>query len=161
MALLDTLKAYLDDNAVRYELIKHPTAYTAPSLAHAEHVSGWNHAKVVMLKSDDGTIMAVLPANCRVDLQKLGATLKKPLRLATEEEFKSLFPDCATGTMPPFGHFYDLPVYVDASLTKSDFIVFQVGTHEDAMKMSYADFERLERPAVTRFSILPPKTQAA
>jgi Ala-tRNA(Pro) deacylase len=161
MALLETLTSYLDARAVRYERIKHPTAYTAQTLAHAEHVSGWNHAKVVMLKAGDENLMGVLPANCRVDFQKLGAVLNKPVRLATEAEFKGLFPDCQTGAMPPFGHFYGIRVLADSSLAANDFIVFQAGTHEDAIKMSYADFQRLEQPRVARFAVLPEKTRAA
>jgi Ala-tRNA(Pro) deacylase len=155
MAILAKLKTLLDDNRVPYETLKHDIAYTAQELAHAEHVSGKFHAKVVMVKADGNDVMTVLPANYRVDLERLQAALGKPARLATEAEFKTLFPDCEVGTMPPFGNFYGLPVYVDELLTKDEFIVFQAGTHADAVKMSYKDYERLARPSVASFSISP------
>jgi Ala-tRNA(Pro) deacylase len=54
------------------------------------------------------------------------------VRLATEAEFSSLFPDCEPGAMPPFGSLYNLPVYVDESLAADEAIVFNAGTRRDA-----------------------------
>ena len=50
--------------------------------------------------------------------------------------------------MPPFGNLYDLPVYVDVSLTEDPSIVFQAGTHTETMRIRYADFARLVKPTV-------------
>ncbi len=36
----------------------------------------------------------------------------------SKEEFADLFPDCATGAMPPFGNLYGVPVYVDRSMSE-------------------------------------------
>jgi Ala-tRNA(Pro) deacylase len=73
--------------------------------------------------------------------------------MATEAEFKANFPDCAVGTMPPFGNLYDVPTYVDKSLTEDEFIIFEAGTHTDAIKMGYADYARLETPMVASFAV--------
>lgn len=48
--------------------------------------------------------------------------------------------------MPPFGHLYDLDVYVEDTLADQENIAFNAGTHSDLIEMSYKDFERLERP---------------
>ena len=77
----------------------------------------------------------------------------KKVRLATEGEFSQRFPDCLVGAMPPFGNLYDLPVYVDSGLTEQPEIVFRVGTHRHTMKIAYADFSRLARPALGEFSM--------
>jgi Ala-tRNA(Pro) deacylase len=97
--------------------------------------------------------MAVLPADHRVDLEKLDKATGRKTALATEADFKALFPDCAVGTMPPFGALYGVAGYVDASLTDAEKIVFEAGTHSDAIKMRYADYERLAKPTVADFAV--------
>src|SRR5206468_6745948 len=72
----------------------------------------------------------------------------KSCSLDKEQEFKSLFADCATGAMPPFGNLYGLSTYVDKSLAEQDYIVFEAGTHTDAIKMSYRDYEKIVKPKV-------------
>lgn len=153
MGIPSRLIEFLNAGKVRYEVIHHPEAFTAQELAAIEHVKGKNHAKVVVVKAGDEKLLAVLPADHRVDLEKLDAVVGKKTALATEAEFKDLFPDCAVGKMPPFGNLYGLPTYVDRSLTEDVFIVFEAGTHTDAIKMSYADYERLAQPKVADFAV--------
>jgi hypothetical protein len=62
--------------------------------------------------------MTVLPADHRADLQKLEKIAGEPASLETEEEFESLFPNCAKGAMRPFGNLYGLPTCVDKRLTR-------------------------------------------
>jgi Ala-tRNA(Pro) deacylase len=37
---------------------------------------------------------------------------------------------------------------VDKTLAQEDYIVFEAGTHTDAIKLSYHDYERLVKPQV-------------
>ncbi|MFN8626930.1 MAG: YbaK/EbsC family protein [Candidatus Binatia bacterium] len=149
MPILTKLREYLDRNGVRYEVIAHRQAFTAQEIAQAEHISGKELAKVVMLRSGKHFSMMVLPAPLRVDLDKAKAALQSPdLVLATEEEFAGLFPQCEPGAMPPFGNLYDLPVYVDDALTKDAWIVFNAGNHTQTVRMAYVDFARLVQPRI-------------
>src|ERR1041385_1776670 len=107
---------FLDQNHVRYEILHHPEAFTAQELAAVEHVKGKQHAKVVMVEAAGAQLMAVLPADHRVDLEKLDQLTGKRTALASEADFKELFPDCAVGTMPPFGKLYGVETYVETSL---------------------------------------------
>src|SRR5437660_10965870 len=143
----------LNENQVRYEILHHPEAVTAQRIAQAEHVKGRHHAKVVMIKSGEQHLMAVLPADHQVDLKKLRKTTGKSASLDTEKEFKSLFPDCAIGAMPPFGNLYGVPTYVDKSLAEEDYIVFEAGTHTDTIKMGYRDYEKIVKPEVKDLAI--------
>ena len=145
---------FLNQNKVRYDILHHPEAFTAQELSAIEHVKGRQHAKVVMVNANGDKVMAVLSADHRVDLEKLGQVTGRGAALATETEFKALFPDCAVGTMPPFGALYGVETYVEKSLTENEFIVFEAGTHSDAMKMRYADFERLARPKIAEFAVI-------
>ena len=158
MTILRRLKDYLDSQKVRYEVLGHQEAYTAPAIAHALHVSGKDLAKVVMVKAGERCVMAVLPSNWQIDFKRLKDVLgTRDVRLATENEFKGLFPDCEVGTMPPFGNLYGMDVYVDRSLTDDKEIVFQAGTHFGAVKLRYEDFAALVRPTVAEFHQAPTK----
>jgi Ala-tRNA(Pro) deacylase len=143
----------LDQNKVSYKVLHHPEAVTAQRIAQAEHVKGRHHAKVVMVKSGDQHLMMVLPADHQIDLEKVEKAIGKPVSLDKEQEFKSLFPDCGIGAMPPFGNLYGLPTYVDQHLAEEDYIVFEAGTHTDAIKMSYRDYEKIVKPEVKDLAI--------
>jgi Ala-tRNA(Pro) deacylase len=143
----------LNESKVRYEILHHPEAVTAQRIAQAEHVKGRHHAKVVMIKSGEERLMAVLPADHQIDLEKVGKVIGKTASLDSEKEFKSLFPDCAIGAMPPFGNLYGLPTYVDKNLAAQDYIVFEAGTHSDAIKLSYRDYEKIVKPQVEDLAI--------
>jgi Ala-tRNA(Pro) deacylase len=152
MSIPAKLKTLLDEQHAHYEVIPHPYAVTAQRAAQVEHVPGKLHAKVVMVDAGGKLIMTVCPSCSRLDLIKLESVVGKPVRLARETEFKGSFPDCETGAMPPFGELYGVPVYVDKELTESGEFVFEAGTHTDAVKMRYADFEKIAHPRVAEFA---------
>ncbi len=152
MTILRRLREYLDENKVRYEVSSHREAFTAQDIAAALHVPGQKLAKVVMIKSGERFMMAVLPATWKIDMEKMKKVLKNTdVRLATENEFKDLFPACDVGAMPPFGNLYNLDVYVDKSLTEDREIVFNAGTHVDTVNMNYQDFAALVKPIIAEF----------
>ena len=115
-----------------------------------------------MLKIGELFVMTVLPANWKVDVSRLKDIFgTSHIRLATEEEFKGLFPDCEVGTMPPFGNLYNMEVYVDQSLTTDEKIVFQAGTHYEAVKLRYTDFAKLVHPTVAEFHVSSAESKLA
>ena len=156
MSVTPVLNTYLDQERVHYDLLPHPEAFRAAEIAHTLHTPEKDMAKVVIVKVGERFVMTVLPANWSVDLHRLrNVFLTHHVRLATEHEITGLFPDCELGAMPPFGNLYGLPVYVDRSLTDDLEIVFQAGTHSDAIRMRYMDFAALVCPVVAEFHRLP------
>jgi Ala-tRNA(Pro) deacylase len=152
MKCKERLEEYLSENGVPFEVMTHSQAYTMQEVAAALHVPGRQVAKVVIVKADGDMAMLVVPAPHRLDFPKVRASLgAKKVSLAKEDDFADLFPDCATGAMPPFGNLYDVPVYVDQALAQEENIVFRIGTHRDTMKVAYADFVRLAQPTVSEF----------
>ena len=147
------LKEFLDQNNVKYVSITHSTAYTAQEIAALTHTKGRDLAKTVIVKLDDALAMAVLPAPLQIDLQQLkkGAGAHD-IELVGEAIFRSRFPGCETGAMPPFGNLFNMPVFVDESLTREKEIAFSAGSHNEVIRLSYADFARLVTPKVTRFA---------
>ena len=77
----------------------------------------------------------------------------RSVRLAREAEFRPLYSECELGAMPPFGPLYKQPVVVDKSLTLDPEILFNAGSHREAIRMRYRDFEELVKPTVADFGI--------
>ncbi len=156
MTCRERLEQWLNAAGVRYDVTVHPVAYTAQEVAASEHLSGYEVAKVVMAIVDGDLVMLVLPAPHRVDLAKLRIALRaEKARLAGEQEFATLFPDCDVGAMPPFGNLYGISVYLDSSLTRNPQIIFNAGSHRETITMPYADFERLVRPQIVDLITYP------
>ena len=148
------LKAYLDENDVKYVTIGHSQAFTAAEIAETAHIPGKELAKTVMVKLDGEMVMVVLPATERINLEWLReATGAELVELASEEEFSGLFPNCEVGAMPPFGNLWNLQTLVDQQLREDERIAFNAGTLTELVQLSYADFERLVEPTVLQFGI--------
>jgi Ala-tRNA(Pro) deacylase len=148
------LKAFLDENKVKYISIQHSSAYTAQEIAAIAHIPGKDLAKTVIIKIDGKMAMAVLPASYKVSFEELKAALTvKEARLAYEQEFMDKFPDCEVGAMPPFGNLYGMDVYVAESLAEEEEIAFNACNHTELIKMNFSDFEKLVKPKRIRFSV--------
>src|SRR5215472_19042683 len=157
MAILPSLQRLLDGNHIPYEVHTHPAAMTAAELATADHVPPSEVAKVVVLRSSERFLLAVLPATRHLDVERLRALVGDPqLRLATEAEFADAFPECELGAIPPIGELFGLPLWVDDSLGRETETVFSAGTHRETVHLAYRDFVRLAKPTFGAFSTRAP-----
>jgi Ala-tRNA(Pro) deacylase len=148
------ISEYLERNQANYSVLSHPTAFTAQEEAAAAHVPGREWAKTVVCFADDQPILAVLPAPLTVDLNRLQQTAHAhSIRLAHEREFGRLYQDCELGAMPPFGPLFGQRVFVDKELTTDPEVSFSAGSHHDAIRMPYREFERLVQPTVAEFAL--------
>jgi len=148
-----TVQEFLRRGNVAYTVFQHAPAFTAQEEAAVTHVRGRNWAKAVVCFADGEPIQAVVAADREVDLERLADVARAhEVRLADESELRWLYPDCELGAMPPFGPLYKQPVFVDEALTCDEEIVFNAGTHSDAVCMRYADLAAITRPLVGRFA---------
>ena len=151
MPILRKLKEVLDQANISYEVYQHALAYTAQEVVTAQHLSGKEMAKVVMLNVDGDLVMGVIAASHKINLNTVKASLgAKEARLASEDEFTSRFPECEIGAMPPFGNLFGLPVFVDPALEKDEYIYFNAGNHVQTVRLKYQDFARLVKPQTAR-----------
>lgn len=147
------LKDFLDSQGVKYITITHSPAYTAQEIAASAHIHGKDMAKTVMVKINGKMAMAVVPASHKVSLDHLCSVAgAKKLDLASEQDFKGMFPDCEIGAMPPFGNLYDMDVFVSEALSKDKEIAFNAGSHTELIQLQYQDFEQLVHPKVAKIS---------
>ena len=162
MAISERLQTHLKQAKARYAVAKHPTAYTAQELAAAQHVPGRRMAKCVLVTTDHGPLLAVLPATQLIDFTLLKTVMRaKRIRIATEADIKQRFPDVEVGAMSPFGNLYDVPVVVERTLGESEEITFNAGSHTETVTMRYQDVIALVKPRVGAFAhpivTAPPK----
>ena len=151
MPILKKLREVLDEANISYEVYHHALAYTAQEVATAQHLSGKEMAKVVMLKVDGDLVMGVIAASHKINLSTVKASLgAKEARLASEDEFTSRFPECEIGAMPPFGNLFGLAVFVDPALEKDEYIYFNAGNHVQTVRLKYQDFARVVKPQTAR-----------
>jgi Ala-tRNA(Pro) deacylase len=155
MSIPSSILEFLDSRRIRYRHLTHPQEFAASRVAESQHVSGKELAKSVLVVADDRLVMAVIPANERLDLEKMAHLVGAAgLRLARESEFQDRFPGCEVGAEPPLGQLYGVPLWLDVSFEDHATITFNAGTHTDTIQMSVTDFEELEKPVVGRLTEL-------
>jgi Ala-tRNA(Pro) deacylase len=149
-----SIKNYLNSLGTPYEIVPHPRDYAAQYTAADTHTPGRKFAKCVLVWVDNYYAMVVLPADHRLDFDRFRTILgAKDTGLVREEEMRRLFPDCEVGAEPPFGRLYELPVYMATPIADDDAITFNAGTHDEAIRMSVDDFERITDPSVIDCSV--------
>lgn len=150
---ISTIHEFLREAHVPYAVVPHPAAYTAQDEAAATHVPGREWAKVVACFIDGEPVEAVVPATSTINLERLLELAGgSEIRVAEEVELNRLFPECELGAMPPFGPLYGQAVYVDAVLALEPDIVFNAGTHREAIVMRWHHFVKMVNPIVGRFA---------
>jgi Ala-tRNA(Pro) deacylase len=144
MTVATTVQEYLDKLGVSCGVVTHAPTMGSSGSAAASHLSGDRIAKGVLLKDEDGYLLAVLPASHRISLDELARLLGRPLALASEDEVGATFADCDLGAIPAVGAAYDLEVIVDEGLLAgtSD-VYFEGGDHTTLVQVSDEGFKTL------------------
>jgi len=153
MASPKWVRKMLTYRGLRYEELHHPDMYTAQQVAQSEHFSGHRVAKVVVAMVDGGPVELILPASRQVALGRVRRILgARDVRLASEEEMEKYFTDVELGAIPPLRHWKNIPVLMDRALNVEGDILFQAGTHQDAVRLNFQDWYELVCPQVASFS---------
>jgi Ala-tRNA(Pro) deacylase len=147
------IKNELEQRGVPYAELHHPDAFTAQRVAQKEHVSGHRMAKVVVVMADSRPVELILPASRRVALDRVREILgTRDVRLANEAEIEANFCDCELGALPAWRHWPGVEVFMDSSLQVPGDIIFQAGTHHDAVQMRFDDWFAIVQPRIEMFS---------
>lgn len=143
MAIAITLQEFLDDRCLPYDVVTHERTLSSEATARASAVPADNLAKGVLIRRKDGFLLAVVPASSHVELDKIGAWLKQPVGLATEEEVAAIFDDCERGAIPPVPAAYGLNAVIDESLEGFRDIYLEGGDHCTLVHLTGSAFQRL------------------
>ena len=147
------IRRMLELRGIAFEELHHPEVYTAQEVAQREHVSGHRVAKVVVVMADGRPVELILTASRNVNLDRVRTVLHaNEVRLATEAEMEKFFTDCEVGAIPALRHWKDVAVLMDRSLNIEGQILFQAGTHADAVRLNFRDWYEMVNPQVATFS---------
>jgi Ala-tRNA(Pro) deacylase len=147
------IKKILDDKKVEYTHLTHDYVRTSEDAAKIRGTNIEDAAKAIILKvqykgGQFHFIQSIIPANQRIDLKKLKLILdSKNVALAGPDEVLERT-GCTVGSVPPFGKLFNIPMYMDESILKKDFIVFSAGTHNDSIQMKAQDYYNILEPKV-------------
>ena len=143
MTIAKTVKNFLDQKSVEYDLISHPHTGSSHETAETSRVSEDHIAKAVVVKDKTGYAMVLVPAINYVEMKQVRRELNRDLELVEEDEFPRLFPDCEPGAVPPLGPAYKIETFLDESLTSLANVYFEAGDHEHLVHIGGDDFKNL------------------
>jgi Ala-tRNA(Pro) deacylase len=153
---MEKLRDLFARHGTHYEIVTHPQAFTAQEAAEAAHLAGHSFCKSVVVYVDDNPAILVLAAPHIASFEAVRVQLGgRQVRLATEGELASLFPDCDVGSQPPLPGDHHLPVYMDAGLTETMQIAFEAGLHTQAVLLPTKEYLALVTPKVLDFGREP------
>ena len=145
MSIAPKLQQFLDEAKADYELIEHEPTKSSLETARSCDVPADKVAKAVLLDTDDGQLLAILPSDRKVELSELRSELGRKPRLASEDEIKRLFDDCDLGAIPPAG--YGVRTIVDNAIDRQPDVYFEAGDHHSLVHMDHGAFAQLTRDA--------------
>ena len=157
MNSFDRIIKLLQDNNVPYTHLTHEHIVTSQDAAKVRGMDASQGAKAIILEARDSKkekyyLQAVLNGNRRINHKALKQlTGYKKLALASPEKVLELT-GLTIGSIPPFGHLWELPIYVDAHLTTNETIAFSAATHTDSIIMKLEDYLAVVPHTVAEFS---------
>jgi len=143
MAIAPTLANYLAAKNIAYDVLAHEPTEDSLHTARACHIPGDYLAKAVLLRDEQGYVLAVLPASHHIRLADLKRQFGDDVELASEREIAELFADCTRGAVPAIGECYGLDLVVDDDIDAQPEIYFEGGDHATLVHMSHAEFATL------------------
>jgi len=149
------LLAYLEKRGCPFTRIPHHPMFSAQRLAEELGVKGAEVAKSVLLRTKHGGfyVVAVVPATKQINLAAASRLFRMgPLQFASETEIAERFPDCEFGILSPFGARYGIHTIVDSSFALDGWMYFEATTHSEAICVSFANYQKLEKPTIGRFA---------
>lgn len=147
MTIAQKLNQYLTDQRAEYDLIDHVPTRSSIETARICRVPAKQMVKAVLLDADQDYLLAVLPANRRLELAELRSGLGFKPHLVDEKKLANIFDDCAVGAIPALAAGYGVKTMVDDSLNDQADLYFEAGDHASLIHMSGAEFSRLTEQA--------------
>lgn len=134
------VKNFLEESGINYEIVQHPASFSAMDEAHSMGVDPDDVVKNLIIKTDGQYFFVAIPGGHRLSSSKEHDILGKHARMINEQEMASDFPDYETGTVPPLGPLFGIPVYIDENILQHQMIMFPAGSHNECFKVNRDDF---------------------
>lgn len=150
---------FLENGAVKCEVIGHRTVYTAFDKAATLRLKPAAIVKVLMLKADGDLVMALVGGDRNLDAAKLQKLIKaKKLDFAKEKAIGETFKGIDPGAIPPFEELWGIRVFCDKKLLEQAKLVLSAGSYETSLKIAPGTFMKANPQMVAGiFSAAKPK----
>jgi len=138
------VKKYLDSKGVDYEELAHKTVYTAYDAAQTLKKQLKEIAKTILVEADKTHALVVLPADKKIDMEKLKKALgAKKISIPNEKVMIKVL-KIKPGTLSSFGRLHDLEVVVDKAMLGVKKAVVSTGSFTDSVFIKVKDFVQSE-----------------
>jgi len=132
---------------------EHDAVYTSKEAATVRNTPLSQGAKALLLYADDDPIMVTVPGDRKLDMKAFKNLYGiKDLRMATPDEVQKVT-QVPIGAVPPFGHIFGIPLYMDADFAKNEYVSFNAGLHTKSIRMKKEEYTRIAKPIVGSFSL--------
>jgi Ala-tRNA(Pro) deacylase len=147
MTIARSVEYLLQRHGAGYEVLAHMPTQTCAQSADAAHVPRHRMAKGVVFEDDRGYVLAVVPADRQVDVERVRRQLRRHLVLAHEMELGSVFRDCEPGAVPPFGNAYGIETVIDEDVVAQPDVYLEAGDHHELIHLPMRSYLSLIGPA--------------
>lgn len=142
----------LEEKKMEFESYEHAAVKTSEEAAAIRNTPLHEGAKALVLYADNKPVMVVVAGDRKLDMKAFKMLYHvKDLRMGTPEEVANVT-RVTIGAVPPFGHLFNIPLYMDASLRDNTHVSFNAGLHTRSIRMKSADYEVFAKPTVGEFS---------
>jgi len=143
MDIAKSVRKYLESTDVEFDILPHPYGESLAQAAKNANIPIESMAKAILLKDEQGVVMAILPANRCIDFSTINKQLRRKLKLLDEADVSHYIPDCPITALAPLPEAYDLEAIVDDSLADLDIVYFEAGVMHKIISMDQDDFYSL------------------
>jgi prolyl-tRNA editing enzyme YbaK/EbsC (Cys-tRNA(Pro) deacylase) len=151
-AVYEAIVASFEKANVQFDPYEHPPVFTSEEAAKVRNTPIGEGAKALLLYADDHPIMVTLPGDRKLDMKSFKHLFEiKDLRMATPEEVKEVT-GVGIGAVPPFGHIFGIPLYMDNALAAKESLSFNAGMHTRSIRVAAKEYEKVAKPIVGDFS---------
>ena len=144
MPIPKKIKTYLDKQNIDYEEIAHKTVYTAYDAALTLKKELKEIAKNLIVKADNTYALVIVPADKRLDLNKIKKALKAKKISITDEKVIVRVLKIKPGAVSSFGKLHKLEILVDKAMTGTKKAIFSTGSLSDSVLIKVKDFIQME-----------------
>lgn len=153
MPLPVKVKKYLEQSGVEYQELAHKTVYTAYDAAQTLKKELKDIAKNLLIQADKTFVLVVVPADKKINLEKLKKVLGAKKVSIPKEQIMVKVLKIKPGAVSSFGKLHQLETWVDKALLKSRQAVFATGSFSDSVLLKVKDFLQLEEAKLANIAM--------
>ncbi len=148
MAIPARVTKHLEALKLKHQVVPHRTVFTVYDLAQTLKVKLNTIAKTLLVKTDQGLALVVVPAHKRLDFTALKKALSaKRVSLATEKEMVKKL-KVKPGALTAFGTLHKLPIVIDRSLAKTEQLLFSAGSFTESLRLKVKPYIKTQTPTI-------------